>query len=182
MKALVQENADLVEIQEALVSDAKTLSGIQRDVWITTYINKEYGITKEAILGKGMGSSIHIAKWEETIVKPQSKTFIAKVNGIIVGFCFAKKEDNLSRIGSIYILKEFQGKGLGTKLIENAISYLGREKPIVLEVATFNQRAIHFYKKCGFEETGNEIAEEQMVRLQSGIVLPEIEMVLSAVS
>lgn len=87
------------DIQEALVSDAETLSGIHRDVWITTYVNEQYGITKEDILEKGMGSPAHVAKWVKTIEEPNTKTFVVKVEGNIVGFCFAKKEENQGRIG-----------------------------------------------------------------------------------
>lgn len=71
-----------------------------------------------------------------------------------------------------------QGKGIGQELIAQAVSYLGREKPIALEVVVYNTGAIGFYKKLGFVASGKEIGPEQTVVLPSGTVLPEIEMVL----
>lgn len=182
MKSSEQKEALSVEIQEASISDAEALSNIQKNTWIDTYISEEYGITKEDILAKGMGTPLHIAKWEATIEKPNTKAFVAKVSGVAVGFCFAKKEGNQGRIGSIYILPEFHAKGLGRKLMDQAILYLGRENPILLEVATYNKNAINFYKKMGFKETGGQIAEDQTVRFPNGMILPEIEMVLPKIS
>ena len=75
---------------------------------------------------------------------------------MIVGFCFAKQDTTVGRIGSIYILPTFQGKGIGQELIAQAVAYLGREKPIALEVVVYNTGAIGFYKKLGFIASGNE--------------------------
>jgi hypothetical protein len=53
--------------------------------------------------------------------------------------------------------------------------WVDKSKVTVLEVASYNTNAIVFYKAFGFIENGppkNEVAA-----LQTGIVIPEIEMV-----
>jgi GNAT superfamily N-acetyltransferase len=44
---------------------------------------------------------------------------------------------------------ESQGKGIGTKLLNEVLQYYGDTKPIYLETTTENNR--NFYKKLGFE-------------------------------
>jgi len=166
-----------VSITGAEIIDAETISNIHKVVCLETYPNDTFGITKEDVLER-VTRVLSTLKWKEVIAKNDSKTFVACINGVVVGFCFAKKEEKLGRIGSIYILPEFQSKGIGQKLINEALGYLGRVNPVVLEVVTYNDKAITFYKKLGFVESGIELGQEQRVVFASGIVLPEIEMVL----
>ncbi|HHW32165.1 MAG TPA: GNAT family N-acetyltransferase [Clostridiaceae bacterium] len=59
-------------------------------------------------------------------------------------------------IERIYVLKEFQGKGLGSFLIKKAIAIANTRKKsyIWLGVWERNQKAILFYKKYGFYVIG----------------------------
>src|SRR5205085_11664475 len=64
-----------------------------------------------------------------------------------------KKSIELERI---YVLKHFQGMGLGYRFIEFAIEFAQSKgfNTIWLGVWTRNKKAISFYKKCGFEIFG----------------------------
>ena len=42
-------------------------------------------------------------------------------------------------------------------------------------MATYNQKAIDFYKKLGFEETGKNFSQERF-RMKSGSIIPETEL------
>lgn len=59
-------------------------------------------------------------------------------------------------IQRIYVLKEFQGQGLGKYLMKQAIEEaIARQKTYVwLGVWEKNEKAIQFYKKCGFYKIG----------------------------
>ena len=61
-------------------------------------------------------------------------------------------EDGKQRVGSIYVDKKAHGTGLGSQLMQKVVDWFDPEKPIYLEVVTYNERAKTFYRKWGFEE------------------------------
>ena len=48
---------------------------------------------------------------------------------------------------------------------------------IIVQVATYNTKAIEFYKKLGFKETGKNFSDERF-RMKSGSIIPETELVI----
>lgn len=88
----------------------------------------------------------------------ESVLFLKLIQGFfrkkVIGFLIALKDRN-DRINIINILihPRFQGKGLGSMLLETAISSIENDesvKYIVLNVKITNEQAIHLYKKHGF--------------------------------
>ena len=75
---------------------------------------------------------------------PSSETYILKEDDVIKGF-FSLQDETLA---AMFVSPEFQGKGVGRKLMDKAKTLRGR-----LELAVYkeNQKSIDFYKKCGFE-------------------------------
>lgn len=62
---------------------------------------------------------------------------------------------------SIYVSPDFQGRGIGTKLIKSAEDWCyhyGKRK-LTLAVLATNSRAISLYKRCGFIEEGRLFGE-----------------------
>ncbi|TGC08331.1 N-acetyltransferase [Methanolobus halotolerans] len=75
---------------------------------------------------------------------PVSTTFVYKEDGMIKAFISVI--DN-SFIGALFVSEEYQGQGIGKKLLDHCkYLYSGLE----LSVYTKNIQAINFYKKCGF--------------------------------
>lgn len=56
----------------------------------------------------------------------------------------------------IYVHDEFQNKGLGSSLTKYVIEKAKEKglKKIYFEVAVENKKAVHMYKKCGFQIEG----------------------------
>lgn len=104
---------------------------------------------------------------------------MAKDKGEIIGFCSAKKTDEVSRIWTLYILPEHQGRGIGKQLMSAGLKWLGNDTDIYLDVASYNNRAIRFYEGFGFVASGREVASP-VSSLPSGASIPEIEMVRKA--
>ncbi|MBM3185364.1 MAG: GNAT family N-acetyltransferase [Bacteroidetes bacterium] len=72
-----------------------------------------------------------------------------------IGLITLKIDDiDNARIGLISVSAEYQGIGIGKKLIFHTINYLNEQNIKTLEVATQleNKNAVKFYLKCGFEE------------------------------
>lgn len=59
-------------------------------------------------------------------------------------------------IERIYIAKEFQGKGLGTELMDRAIDLANMRKKLYVWLGVWeeNEKAVLFYKKNGFYQIG----------------------------
>lgn len=99
------------------------------------------------------------------ILKDFPSTFlIAELNGRVAGYIMCRMEYGLSmtkRFGlakkghiiSIAVLKEHRGRGIGTKLIHDALEEIRNEngKECYLEVRITNEGAIDLYKRIGFK-------------------------------
>ena len=103
-----------VAITDADINDAEAIAHIHKIGWLHTYPNVAFKITHKDIQER-VDAKLSAEKWREVIKQPHTKTFVASFGTEIVGFCFAKKEEGLGRIGSIYILPKFQSKGIGQK-------------------------------------------------------------------
>jgi ribosomal protein S18 acetylase RimI-like enzyme len=82
----------------------------------------------------------------------RSFIFVSEVNGKVVGFAnFSPvKEDGMTELLAIYLLPEYQGKGIGTALLKEGIKLEG-VKEIFVNVEKDNQIGTNFYKAKGFE-------------------------------
>lgn len=76
---------------------------------------------------------------------PKAETWVASLDGEAVGFISLL--DNF--IGGIFVAPEWQGIGVGRKLIAYALE---RNGELSLEVYIANRRAVRFYASLGFRE------------------------------
>jgi N-acetylglutamate synthase-like GNAT family acetyltransferase len=77
---------------------------------------------------------------------------VAELNGEIVGCLHASTyEDGTKELEAIYLSPETFGSGIGAKLMEPVIDWVGN-KDMTVKVATYNDRARKFYQKYGFEQ------------------------------
>ena len=183
--SLVKNENKTVEIVKATPDDAEIICDIRDRAWIEAYPNPELGITARdiEINAKGLHGEFvpkRIAWFKDKLAKNDENwiCFVAQTNNTTVGFVVASTEDDGRKfINSIYIEPTFQGKGLGSMLMKKALDWLGGDEPIYLEVLNYNQNAIDFYERFGFEKT------DAAVPLEEGAPdyiksLPQIEMVL----
>jgi ribosomal protein S18 acetylase RimI-like enzyme len=100
--------------------------------------------------------------WEESVQKDflRNETPISEVQLIfkddqIAGFVQLKKQENKVFIGSLFIMDDFQGLGIGSYILDKLIA----EYFIVrLDVLKINQRATKLYQSKGLKIVGeNEL-------------------------
>ena len=72
-----------------------------------------------------------------------------------------------------------QGTGVGGKLIHHALGLFGRDRDIFLEVVSYNQNAIDFYERFGFEKT-DVVVPPEVGRPDYLKSIPQTQMVLRA--
>jgi GNAT superfamily N-acetyltransferase len=149
--------------------------------WLATYPNEALGITRadiEAFFAERTPEARQRGEARRRLIytSPHRHQWVAESAPGIVGMCLARKEDEVRHIQALYVLPDFQGQGIGRRLIQRALAWLGADRPVTLGEATYNSRAIAFYERLGYVPSGNSSAVPAPP-LPSGTVLPEIEMI-----
>ncbi len=159
---------------QATLDDVPDIFDVSRQTWSSTYQSKEYNITEQdqvKIDGPQM-QKIILKRQDEIKQNPWSYR-IAKCEDKIVGYAWARKHRDLNELFAIYILSEFQGKGIWKRLIEKIFEYLWKDKPIILQVIWYNTQAISFYQKNGFVFQ-KKLPDRELVQWK---FVPEIQMI-----
>lgn len=170
-----------VAIKEAAPEDAGAILRLLYDTWMDTYPNKELGITKEQI------QEYFSPKLTEEAVKQYAvgiersakniRTYIAKEGEKIIGVARAVVHKSKNQLQVLYIHPSHQGKGVGGLLYKTVVPFFNTSNDSFVHVATYNKKAIGFYKKLGFTPTGKEWKNEK-----GGPKIPEMEMKLTSSS
>lgn len=172
----------MIKIRILVPNDVYGIRAIQRETWLKTYPNKGAGITTQDIEDKFKDDETpegkrKIEERKKKYGDKNTRIWVAEDKDKIVGFCTASRGKECNRIEAIYVLPDYQGKGLGSLLMEKGLRWLGDKKDILVNVARYNKQAIGFYKKFGFIETGKEGILDKAARLPSGKFIPEIELI-----
>ncbi|WP_391122543.1 GNAT family N-acetyltransferase [Psychrobacillus sp. L3] len=139
-----------IKIRKADLTDTKGIAKVHVDCWRTTYAN----IIPEEYL-KNLTYESREQMWTNAI--PQGDIYVAEnKSGEIVGFAKGGKERSSKYKGydgelyAIYILQDYQGKGIGTALVKpiiNDIIGVGLNSMLVLVLEDNNSRK--FYESLG---------------------------------
>ena len=105
---------------------------------------------QELIVGNAVDlyAPLEVAVYKEELFS--ETIYVAALDSQVVGFVAFRKNE----LGYIYVLNEFQGRGIGGKLLDTVIPYL--EHPAFLEVFPTNIKAKRLYRSRGFVEETKE--------------------------
>ncbi len=145
-----------MKIRKAKLSDIKDIAYVQVKSWETTYPGL---LPDEVIKSRTVESRTKKLTefWPDLETSTKRCVLVAETKeGKIVGFVVGGRsfDNNLSYEGevySIYIIKEYQNKGLGTTLMKEAVKYLVNLgfKTMIIWVLKGNKQASLFYEKLG---------------------------------
>lgn len=154
-QAIVLKNNQEVILREATVADAPALLQC-----ITTYIPDSVYIPK---LEMEMVTDItEEESWIRTLIaRPNALLLVAEHNGQLIGNIDltgnSRKVMQHTAVVGMGMLSEWRNVGLGTALLEKAISW-AKDNEILemlwLQVYTANTAGIQLYQKMGFQENG----------------------------
>lgn len=168
-----------IYIREAVPDDAEAMRDVQRRTWLATYPNEAYGITKEDIEARfdldPKRAEERRERYRQLICTPPFHSWVALEGTVVIGFCIVERGEQENVIGALYVLPEFQHRGAGKSLLQTALDWLGVERDVVLNVASYNENAIAFYRAFGFVPVG-PIPVSEALQLPSGVRFPETRM------
>jgi ribosomal protein S18 acetylase RimI-like enzyme len=172
----------MIKIQKAKKEDARGIQDVFYEAWLVTYPNEEIGIIKEDVEErfKNRHSDEQILRRINQIehVPENEQILVAKDGDVVVGVCKLEIKEAHNDLGAIYVLPEYHRKGIGTMFWKKALEFFDKEKDIVVNVDEFNKRAISFYKKLGFVDTGKRFTEEHFRMPISGVSIQEMQMII----
>lgn len=146
----------MVKIRKANKTDGLGIAIVNVYTWKTTYSDL---IPSEIIDGR-IEALIDMTARIEREIENTKNYIITAVNDTIVGFCtYGKSRDDsfldYGEIYAIYVLKGFQGLGLGKKLFLSAAKELKEEgySSVIINCLKRNP-SVEFYKRLGGKVVG----------------------------
>lgn len=129
-------------IREAKIEDLTDIAKINISSWKTTYA----GIIDSSFLNS-LSMNEALDRWSKHFNNDQEKIFVVEINGKVVGYVRLGIRGDKNYLGAIYLLKQYQGEGLGKKLLLLGLEYL-KGKVVYVEVLSDNKTK-YFYQKYG---------------------------------
>lgn len=156
-----------ITIRKMQYEDTKLVQSIAKTTWNATYEGIIPLDVQNNFLKSNYSDESMIVRIERSIV------YVAEVEGKVVGFAnySTVRVGGKVELAAIYLYPEFQGKGIGTALIQQAVKELKGLKEIYINVEKDNKNGMNFYKAKGFE-----VIKEADVEFD-GHILKQVRMV-----
>lgn len=146
-----------MKIRRANAADAMNIATTAITTWVDTYATEGMNdVFSGYILDR-------FTPWNITGLIANSCVLVAETDFGLVGFALVS-ESGAGRweIETIYILPKFQSSGIGRQLMDAIVA--AHDGLLWLKCADYNPKALSFYRRCGFLETGEtwfELAGER---------------------
>lgn len=139
--------------------DMMSLGEMLAQSWRDTYPNEANGVSQEWV-------EAEIASWYEPIARKKwhdayKDTLrdpihffyrVARTADMqVIGFVGGNKLPFSQELRNLYVDKKYHGTGIAHELLQQFLAWADPASPIILDVASYNDRAIAFYKKYGFK-------------------------------
>lgn len=167
----------MLEFIEALESDSHDIAVIRHDSWENTY----RGIYKDSLIDD-FDYGLHEQKIIKIINDEQKYMLKLIFEDMLIGYVsygiptYERFGSDGIQLYSLYVLKEYQGLGLGKKVLEyvEGICICNRKNFIYLTCNIHNRKAREFYNYMNFELLeecfGNGAKEEDQAFYRKSIV------------
>ncbi|WP_307892486.1 GNAT family N-acetyltransferase [Bacillus swezeyi] len=149
--------------------DIRQVQQVAKASWNHTYEGMIPFDVQEKFLQKAYNDERMQQRLEHSLI------LVSEADGKIIGFanCSFVREGGEANLAAIYLYPEYQGKGIGTALLEEGIKHLEGVKKLFVEVEKDNRNGKHFYQAKGFEDVSEY--EEDF----EGHILKTVRMVLN---
>ena len=143
---------DVIEVRSACVADVEAIREVARKSWADVYAT----IMPSFIQSQALDQWYSTQALEQGIRSDRSVFLVAEVRHSVVAFLqivpLTRRACELTRI---YVLPEQQRQGIGAQLIRAAVRETGPDtNQLVVHVEERNERALRFYDRIGFRNSG----------------------------
>ena len=137
----------MVIIREMHVEDIPQVQDVAKKSWNATY----EGIIPFEIQEKFLKVAYNNDRMKQRLER--SFLFVAEIDSNVVGFAnFSPVNDEgKAELGAIYLYPEYQGKGIGSALLQKGINELEGVEEIYINVERDNEIGKSFYDAKGFQ-------------------------------
>lgn len=145
----------MAKIERAAAQDLPTIKEVLRETWHDTYASL---LPKTAI--ESLTSQWHAPELlSEQMQNPEIYFAIARDGAVVAGVITARKKDDAIVVDRLYVLPQYQRRGIGRQLLESSYGTFRGAQRVRLTVEAQNRKGVSFYAKQGFRETAR-ISEE----------------------
>lgn len=146
-----------VEMRPAEKDDRSDIVQVFLDCWSISY----RGVLPTELVGK-MDRERAESLWATSLDDPAVETVVALHQGGIAGVTrFTVEEDGRGHVGALYVSPQAQGAGIGSALLESAVSTLAERgaQSVTLWVFEDNHPSLTFYRKHGWRPDGERLTD-----------------------
>ena len=120
---------------------------------------KSWQESYRGIVDQGYLDRMTVSRCEEMASRYPENTLVAKDGARVIGFACAgavNGEIDAGEVYALYVLEEYQKRGIGYALMREALSQLKGCRVVYLWAFKENAKAIRFYEHVGFRQDGTE--------------------------
>lgn len=164
----------MISIRKLPADELSKVQSIAQRTWPTTFANI---LSSEQI--EYMLNWMYSLEMLESQFEKGHIFLLAEENGEELGFAGFElnvAEGPKAKLHKIYLLPEAQGKGAGKALTLELADRARKsnQKSLLLNVNKYNQKAINFYHRIGFQEIYKEVID-----IGNGYIMDDVVMELS---
>ncbi len=171
----------MITISKPLPEDSNGIHEVMKASWYATYPNTKIGITKEdgdmSYTPEVEQKQIEALEYRANNPKEDDISLVARFEEKVLGYIRLKLHEDYTELVSLYVHPDYFGNGIGTDLWKEALNFIPKNKPVVVEAADYT-KAVEFYKKIGFVDTEERYTKDVMP--SSGVAMPLMKMVYTS--
>jgi diamine N-acetyltransferase len=153
----------MIGIRQCTHEDLATLQSVS----LTTFRDAFATMNTEANMNAYLQAAFDLENLRKELLNPLTSFYFIYLNGELAGYLKLNMDDALTdihdprslEIERIFVLKDFQGAGIGSCLMDKALEVAREHNKsfIWLGVWERNEPALRFYRKNGFYHVGEHV-------------------------
>jgi ribosomal protein S18 acetylase RimI-like enzyme len=161
------------DVRLAVAQDAVGIANVAQRTWKDTYAGIILPETQERFLGRWYTPAV----LEEAIGRSESWLYVAVVEAEVIGFAqFMMRDDGRGELTRIYVLPEWQRRGVGSRLLREGLAALSAHgaQEVFVHVERDNAKGTGFYERSGFHQVRGfsaELPEQNLELLEYALSL-----------